>query len=449
MCQPCLSDLSVSFVLGRELESFLPGQLLIALAVLTLQSSIAQAPTGTIAGVVSDQSGAVISHARVTIGKVPPQLDLSSRLPTAHSACPLSPPAITRSRWPWPDSRRGPRSTVETGGTTTVDMRLQVGAHGERECGSRHRADGVRASRHRGVITQRKDRKPAAERPQFPATGVLEPGVTISPGTTSQYNALFSVSILGGDSQQDRHHGGRRQYPQRHRRRLADELLPGSGEGVPALGREFRSLHRHHQRGRDQRGHPQRRQRVPRQRLLLLPRSQHGGVSRAEAESARAGSVFRAPQSRVLGRRADQEGSPVLLFQLRVHEPDAGGDRRSPTSLGRRIGRQFRRIPIAARRSACASIISSRSSTCCLPAIRTTAITASVPTTATAAHRCLPTGCAITNWSDQSVLGLTSVLSSPSSTISVSITRTGRIATCFPPRRIARIASAWICRRCR
>ena len=28
----------------------------------------------------------------------------------------------------------------------------------------------------------------------------LEPGVTVSPGTTSQYNALFSVSILGGDS---------------------------------------------------------------------------------------------------------------------------------------------------------------------------------------------------------------------------------------------------------
>ena len=41
--------------------------LLFALAVLAVRFSFAQAPTGTIAGVVTDQSGGVIANAAVTI----------------------------------------------------------------------------------------------------------------------------------------------------------------------------------------------------------------------------------------------------------------------------------------------------------------------------------------------------------------------------------------------
>jgi hypothetical protein len=34
----------------------------------------------------------------------------------------------------------------------------------------------------------------------FLQLSALEPGVTVTPATTSQYNALFSVSVLGGSS---------------------------------------------------------------------------------------------------------------------------------------------------------------------------------------------------------------------------------------------------------
>ena len=52
--------------------------------------------------------------------------------------------------------------------------------------------------------------------------------------------------------------------------------------------------------------------------------------------------------------------------------------------------------PYRGKTSASASIIKSRSSTCCSPAIRTTAIVASVRPISTARRRCPRTGCATT-----------------------------------------------------
>lgn len=179
--------------------------LLAALVLLAVSGTVAwsQAPTGTISGIVSDESGAIIPNAAVTITN---KATGAIRNLTSDSAGAFNAPALQAGEYEVKCTVAGFRTTVrdalvETGATTTVDMKLQVGQSKDVVTVEAASAQ-VEYERHSidGVITRQKIQELPLNGRSFLNLAFLEPGVTVSPGTTSQYNALFSVSVLGGDS---------------------------------------------------------------------------------------------------------------------------------------------------------------------------------------------------------------------------------------------------------
>jgi hypothetical protein len=177
--------------------------LLLATLVLAAHLSFAQAPTGTIAGVVTDESGAVVPIAPVTVMNKDTGAVRSVLTGPDGS---FSVPALPAGTYEVKVAAKGFNTvvrpaTVETGGTTTVDLKLQVGT--TQNVVTVEAASAQMEYEHHsieGVITQEKIEDLPLNGRSFLQLAALQPGVTISPGTTSQYNSLFSVSILGGDS---------------------------------------------------------------------------------------------------------------------------------------------------------------------------------------------------------------------------------------------------------
>ena len=163
--------------------------------------AFAQAPTGTITGTVTDESGAVIPNATVTITSK--STDASRTLTTGTDGS-FTAAALLADVYEVKSSVAGFRTivreaTVETGSTTTVDLRLQVGQ--SKDVVTVEAATAQIEYQHNaieGVITRQQIQNLPLNGRSFLNLANLEPGVTVSPETTSQYNALFSVSILGG-----------------------------------------------------------------------------------------------------------------------------------------------------------------------------------------------------------------------------------------------------------
>jgi Carboxypeptidase regulatory-like domain len=176
---------------------------LAAVLVFTAVLVIAQVPTGTISGVVQDESGAIVPNAIVTItNKATGEVrSLVSAADGTFNAPSLS-AGLYEVKTVVPGFRTTLReATVEVGSTTTVDMRLQVGASKDVVTVEAATAQ-VEYQRNtiEGVITRQKIQELPLNGRSFLNLAFLEPGVTVGPGTTSQYNSLFSVSVLGGDS---------------------------------------------------------------------------------------------------------------------------------------------------------------------------------------------------------------------------------------------------------
>ncbi|HXB72430.1 MAG TPA: carboxypeptidase regulatory-like domain-containing protein, partial [Candidatus Acidoferrales bacterium] len=164
---------------------------------------LAQAPTGTISGTVHDPSAAVIPNTAVVLTQkdTGAARSVMTAIDGSFSVVAL-PPGIYEVKASVPGFRTVLRqATVEIGAVTTVDLPLEVGRPDEIVTVEAATAQ-VEYSMHAigGVITREKIQDLPLNGRSFLNLAFLEPGVTVGTGTTSQYNSLFSVSVLGGDS---------------------------------------------------------------------------------------------------------------------------------------------------------------------------------------------------------------------------------------------------------
>ncbi|MCX6593048.1 MAG: carboxypeptidase regulatory-like domain-containing protein [Acidobacteria bacterium] len=163
----------------------------------------AQQPTGGIVGSVADASGAVVPSAEVTVTSKATSARRVVRSDADGSYAVMALPAgVYEVRAAMNGFRTTLReATVEIGGTTTVDMGLEVG-QGKDVVTVEAASAQLEYERNTidGVITREKIQELPLNGRSFLNLANLEPGVTVSPGSTSQYNSLFSVSVLGGDS---------------------------------------------------------------------------------------------------------------------------------------------------------------------------------------------------------------------------------------------------------
>ena len=173
------------------------------LAVLVATAAAAQVPVGIISGTIRDQSDAVLPAASVTIRNLATGVErhLTSDLDGTFTA-----PALPAGTYQVVASLSGFREqrlevTVATGRVSTVEMKMALGGATE-TVNVAANAIHVETEAHAvsGVITRQEIQELPLNGRSFLQLAFLEPGVTANPGSTSQYNSLFSVSILGGDS---------------------------------------------------------------------------------------------------------------------------------------------------------------------------------------------------------------------------------------------------------
>jgi hypothetical protein len=163
-------------------------------------SVYAQSSSGNIEGTVTDASGAVVPNAAVTITNKATSL---ARTSTANGQGQFSAPALPAGDYEVKVEASGFKAqlrdaTVSAGGNTTVNMALSVGAANEVVTVEAASSQiNYENNSIQGVI----DRTAVADLPlngrSFMQLAVLEPGVTIASGSTAQFNALFTISVLG------------------------------------------------------------------------------------------------------------------------------------------------------------------------------------------------------------------------------------------------------------
>ena len=175
---------------------------LLFVLVLTFPGSLmAQAPTGTIAGTVSDQVGAVLPSATVTVTN---RSTGASRVVQTGSDGTFSIPSLPAGTYDVLIVAAGFQPVVSpadvvTGSTTTVKIGLELGTRQETVTvtGATTSVDLV-SNRVQGVIGREQIENLPLNGRSFMNLAALQPGVTVNLANPAQFNAQFNVSVLGG-----------------------------------------------------------------------------------------------------------------------------------------------------------------------------------------------------------------------------------------------------------
>jgi hypothetical protein len=175
--------------------------LLLALVVTLSSSLLAQAPTGTVAGAVSDQVGALLPNARVTVTN---RGTGAARIVQTAVDGTFSVPSLPAGSYDVLIEASGFQpvvspATVTTGATTTIRIGLEIGTREETVTvtGMATSVDLV-SNRVQGVVGRAQIENLPLNGRSFMNLAQLQPGVTVNLGNPAQFNAQFNVSVLGG-----------------------------------------------------------------------------------------------------------------------------------------------------------------------------------------------------------------------------------------------------------
>jgi hypothetical protein len=161
----------------------------------------AQSPAGSISGTVTDQSGAVIPNATITITD---KATAATRVITANAQGLFSAPSLAAGEYEVRGEFTGFRTLVRqaqvaAGETTTVDMGMTLGQASEVvEVEAAAAQINFESHAVAGVIARENIQELPINGRSFMSLATLEPGVTTAPGTAAQFNSLISVTTLGG-----------------------------------------------------------------------------------------------------------------------------------------------------------------------------------------------------------------------------------------------------------
>jgi hypothetical protein len=175
---------------------------LMLLAALACVIALAQAPTGIITGIVTDESGAVIPNATVTITNK--ATGVIARAATTDAQGYYSAPALPASDYEVRAEVQGFRTvqrdaTVLAGSTTSVNMPMTLG-EAKQVVTVEAATSQINYETHNieGVISRSTIQDLPLNGRSYLQLAALEPGVQVASGTVAQFNVLFTVSVLGG-----------------------------------------------------------------------------------------------------------------------------------------------------------------------------------------------------------------------------------------------------------
>jgi len=167
-----------------------------------------QVPTGTISGAVIDPSGAAVTNARVVVTSADTGF---TRLMSSGESGDFSASALTAGHYrveaEAPGFKKLVRDDVDVvaGAITKVDMQLQLGTSSESVTVAASAAQlDYESHSVEGTITREQIQALPLNGRHFLQLAGLQPGVGVSPASTSIYNNQFNVSVMGGDSSQTR-----------------------------------------------------------------------------------------------------------------------------------------------------------------------------------------------------------------------------------------------------